>query len=104
MKEFTASRQAQIRGSFNPLEKYDHAKSVNLRSDDPEWFDRQLDEAISIENDRYKPFKDEITTELDELRGIVSEMLDINKKAIDLGKFFCQFISSQSLECIPQET
>ena len=88
MKEFTASRQAQIRGSFNPLEKYDHAKSVNLRSDDPEWFDRQLDEAISIENDRYKPFKDEITTELDELRGIVSEMLDINKKAIDLGKFF----------------
>ena len=82
-----ASRQAQIRGSFNPLEKYDRATNLNLGSDDPEWFDRQLDEAISIENERYKPFKDEITTELDELRGIVSEMLDINKQAIDLGKF-----------------
>ena len=82
-----ASRQAQIRGSFNPLEKYDRAANIDLRSDDLEWFDRQLDEAISIENERYKPFKDEITTELDELRGIVSEMLNINKQAIDLGKF-----------------
>ena len=87
MNEFTASRQAQIRGSFNPLEKYDHVENVDLRLDDPEWFDRQLDEAVCIENERYKPFKDEITTELNELRGIVSEMLDINKKAIDLGKF-----------------
>ena len=87
-----ASRQAQIRGSFNPLEKYDRAANINLRSDDPEWFDRQLDEAVSIENERYKPFKDEITTELNELRGIVSEMLDINKQAIDLGKFSSRFL------------
>ena len=87
-----ASRQAQIRGSFNPLEKYDRAANFNLRSDDPEWFDRQLDEAVSIENERYKPFKDEITTELNELRGIVSEMLDINKQAIDLGKFCSRFL------------
>ena len=87
-----ASRQAQIRGSFNPLEKYDRVANFNLRSDDPEWFDRQLDEAVSIENERYKPFKDEITTELNELRGIVSEMLDINKQAIDLGKFSSRFL------------